>query len=94
MNDLLTNPTLHSIIVGAIVSLGVWFVKREITRIDKQLANTVRRDELQQIRRDMDRRHEENLERLDRIDTATTGTHKRIDQLYDKLITGASRKSS
>lgn len=87
MNDLLTDP--FKIIVslfGVAMSILGWFVKRELSRIDKAVDDMVRKDELQQLREDMDQRHQENLGRLDRIDTATTGTHQRIDQLYRDLI--------
>ena len=38
---------------------------------------------------DMDRRHDENLTRFDRleekIDSGITGTHQRIDKLFERL---------
>lgn len=86
MDELLNDPKLHSGIVAALVGLGIWFVKREVRRIDKALEGAVRRDELKQLREDMDRRHEENSGRLGRIETGVTGTHQRIDQLYCDLM--------
>lgn len=87
--DWLNDPKLHSALTAAIVSLGVWFVKREVTRIDRALAQAVRRDELRQLREDMDRRHDENLARLDRIEesmeSGNTGIHQRIDELFLKI---------
>lgn len=41
---------------------------------------------LDELRDDMERRHEENRETFDRIDTATTGTHKLILDLYRDLL--------
>lgn len=86
MDALLNDPKLHSGLVAVLVAAGIWFVKREVARIDKALAGAVRRDELKQLRQDMDRRHEENSGRLERIETGVTGTHQRIDQLYCDLM--------
>lgn len=86
MNEFFTDPKNITMAVlaifGGIVS---WFFKREVRRIDEALAESVRRPELEQLRKDMDSRHGENIDRLDRIETTTTGTHKRIDDLYRDL---------
>lgn len=39
------------------------------------------------LRRDMERRHEENRESYDKIETGITGTHQRLDALYRDLLT-------
>lgn len=96
MNDLLTNPTLHSLIVGAIVSLGVWFVKRYIQRgesqiesrfaaIEKQLQSTVKKEELTLLRRDSDRRHEENREVQSEIKELVKAMDSRLYELVKSL---------
>lgn len=90
MDDWINDPKLHSFLVAALVALGVYLVKREVKRIDEGLAHAVKRSELEQLRADMRREHQENLGRLDRIesaiDTGITGTHRRIDDLYKELI--------
>jgi uncharacterized membrane-anchored protein YjiN (DUF445 family) len=97
MNDLLTDPKSWVIgILGILGTIVTWLFKRELSRIDKAMEESVRRDELTQLRADIDRRHqesahrqdkrhEENTDRLDRIETGVTGTHQRIDQLYRDL---------
>ena len=90
MDDWINDPKLHSTLVAILVAAGAWFVKREVRRIDQGLANAVKRSELEQLRADMRREHQENISRLDRIETAIdtgiTGTHRRIDDLYKELI--------
>lgn len=87
MNDLLTDPKAWFIgllaILGGIVA---WFFQRELARIDKAIADSVKRDEFNSLRADMDRRHSENVAKLDNIDEGITGTHQRIDALYRDLI--------
>lgn len=87
MNDLLTDP--KSWVIGLITLLGAivaWFFQRELARIDRAIAESVKRDEFNQLRRDMDARHTENVDKLDRIDLGITGTHQRIDALYRDLM--------
>jgi hypothetical protein len=60
--------------------------REEFTRLDNLLAEAVRRDEFNSLRDDMDRRHGDNIERLDRIEKSTTGTNNRIDAIYEKII--------
>lgn len=87
MNDFFNDPKSALLaLLGACMGVISWFGKREIRRIDKALAESVRRHEFEQLRKDMDSRHGENIDRLDRIETATTGTHKRIDELYRDLV--------
>lgn len=86
MNDLLTDPKAW--VIGLLTVLGgivTWFFQRELSRIDRALAESVRREEFNQLRGDMDRRHAENVEKLDSIDSGITGTHRRIDALYERL---------
>lgn len=100
MNDLLNDPKLHSALVTGIVGSGValvrWLVKREIARNDQRiaaveigLANTVKRNEFDQLRRDLHVEHKENLDRFrdlgERVDASATGTHARIDKLFELL---------
>lgn len=103
MNDLFNDPKLHSGLVAGIVSAGIWLVrwlvKREISRndqriaaVEKGLANGVKRTEFEQLRADGDQRHRENSERLERIEDATTGTHRRIDELFLKMPEWLQRK--
>lgn len=86
MNDLLTDPKAWFLglfaILGAIVA---WFFQRELARIDKAIADSVKRDEFNQLRRDMDGRHQENKGTLGEIKEGIAGTHSRIDALYQKL---------
>lgn len=92
MNALLSDPfKLVVIALGAVMTLLGWFMRREMSRFDKALDDMVRKDELEKLRDDMDRRHQEHLGRLDKIDSATTGTHQRIDQLYRDLIDRAGK---
>lgn len=87
MNDFFSDPKSAALgLLGTLVGVITWLGKREIRRIDKALDESVRRHEFEQLRKDMDSRHGENIARLDRIDTATTGTHKRIDDLYCDLM--------
>jgi C4-dicarboxylate-specific signal transduction histidine kinase len=51
-------------------------------RVEKQLDD---------LRDDMERRHEENRETFDKIETATTGTHKLIVDLYRDLLQRGGR---
>lgn len=85
MDDLLQDPKAHSIFWGAVLAVLGFFGRREVNRIDRAIADSVRKQELSQLRLDMDQRHRENVERLDRIEAATTGTHSRIDDLYRDL---------
>lgn len=87
MNDLLTDPKAW--VLGLLTLLGgivAWFFQRELARIDRAIAESVRRDEFIQLRGDMDRRHAENVAKLDSIDSGITGTHQRIDALYRDLL--------
>jgi len=87
MSDFFSDPKSALIaLLGILGGIVTWLFKREVRRIDKALAESVRREEFNQWRGDMDRRHEENIDRLDRIEAATTGTHKRIDELYRDLV--------
>lgn len=94
--DFVNDPKLHSALVAAIVSLGVYLVKREISRrdarltsIEEGLADSVRRNEFDQLRRDLHVEHKENLDRFrdlgEKVDASATGTHARIDKLFELL---------
>lgn len=78
MNDIFGDP--KSIIVGligAVMTLLAWIGRRELERV---------KGDNQSLRDDMERRHKENIDRLDRIETGVTDTHRRIDDLYRDLL--------
>lgn len=85
MNEFFTDPKTAVAMLAFMVAVVSWFFRREVKRIDQALADSVRRPELEQLRKDQDGRHGENIDRLVRIEVATTGTHKRIDELYRDL---------
>lgn len=86
MNEFFTDPKSALLaLLGLLGGIVTWLFKREVRRIDKALAESVRRHEFEQLRRDMDTRHGENTDRLKSIEAVTTGTHKRIDELYRDL---------
>ena len=87
MNDLLTDPKAW--VIGLLATLGgivAWFFQRELSRIDRAIAESVKRDEFNALRADMGRRHNENVTKLDNINSGITGTHQRIDALYRDLL--------
>ncbi len=75
-----------------------WFFQRELTRIDKAIAEMVRRDEFTKLRDDMDRRHTENVEKLDKIGDVLSEIRTRVAVLRDRAgddplgDTGAHRR--
>lgn len=83
MNDLLTDWKNTAIaLLGALVTLLGW--------LGKDYAKRVRRLEEESVTREyVDSKHDENIERFDRleakIDTGITGTHQRIDKLFERL---------
>jgi hypothetical protein len=80
MNDLLTDPKSALIaVLGILMAVLTWLGKGALERIKHLEQNAA-------TQADIDKRHEENLERLDRIETAVTGTHRRIDDLYRDLM--------
>lgn len=89
MDEWFNDPKLHSALVAVLVAIGVFLMKREVKRIDEGLAHAVKRSELEQLRADMRNEHRENVGRLDgierKIDTGITGTHQRIDRIFEKL---------
>lgn len=86
MNDLLNDPKLHS--VGMVILMGIagFFGRRELKRLDESIKDSVKRQEFDQLRKDMDTRHQENIGRLDQIGETAIQTHRRIDDLYRDLI--------
>lgn len=91
MNELLSDTrfwlvTLGAAIVGLVKYLFTQHKAETKERIDKIERESVRRSEFDQWRADSQQKHQENLAKLDDIATATTGTHKRIDDLYRDLI--------
>jgi hypothetical protein len=67
-----------------------------ILAVERAVANAVKRSELERFRADLKEEHVENVENMrqlgadikdlgNKIDTAITGTHKRIDDLFRTL---------
>jgi hypothetical protein len=92
MNDLINDPKAVAATMVILMSIAGFFGRRELRRLDKAIENSVRRREFEQLREDMDERHQENLQRLDKIDTAVTGTHQRVDTFLMKLPELLTRK--
>lgn len=87
MNDLLNDPkSIIGYLFGACMGLVMLIWRRHEADTKERLvrleATAVRKDELAQLRADMDRRHTENSTKLDNINEGVTGTHRRIDELY------------
>ena len=85
MNDLLKDPKLAYGIITLCIGVIIVLFRREVKRIDTMLADSVRRSEFDQLRKDMDTRHHENIDRLERIEDVSTGTHRRIDEFLLQL---------
>lgn len=86
MNELLSDARFWFTAMGlGLLGFVKYLWKKQEKRLDALEADAVRKDELQQLREDMEHRHDENRELLARIDASTTGTHQRIDQLYRDL---------
>lgn len=87
MNELLSDTRFWLVTLGAaIVGLMKYLLVGHTRRLDVLEAAAVRKHEFEQLRDDMERRHDENRETLAQIAEATTGTHARIDELYRDLI--------
>lgn len=78
--------TVISLLATALAGISVFFVKRYVDKVERLEADAVRRDEIDQLREDMNARHAENTKKLDDIMDATSGTHRRIDDLYRDLM--------
>jgi Ser/Thr protein kinase RdoA (MazF antagonist) len=79
MNDVFTDWKNAAItLLGALVAVLSFIGRGALKRLEWLEKNAA-------TKADTNQRHQENLERLDRIETATTGTHKRIDELYRDL---------
>jgi hypothetical protein len=65
--------------------MGKAMTREEHERICQDRNARVER-QLDELRGDMEKRHEENRETFDKIETATTGTHKLIVDLYRDLL--------
>lgn len=105
MDDLLNDPKVHTVVVAMIAGLGGWFVKREVRRIDKGLENAVHRSELDQLRKEIDKRHAENrrdhaefkqavTDDLTEIKETVGITHRRIDDLYQLMAKNGNGSKS
>lgn len=91
MNELLSDTRFWLVTLGTgIVALMRYLFVKHTTetkeRLDKLEEAAVRRSEFEQLREDMNVRHEENRQKLDDIMETATGTHRRIDDLYRDLM--------
>jgi hypothetical protein len=92
VNDLLSDVRFWFTAMGlGLVSLVKYLWAKQEKRLADLEANTVRREELEDLRADLRGEHEENSRRLDRIESGVTGTHKRLDELYRDLIGRSER---
>lgn len=79
MNDLFNDPKLHSLVLVILMGTAGFFGRRELRRLDEAIKDSVKRHEFDQLRQDMQTRHQENIGRLDMIGD-------RMDALYRSLI--------
>lgn len=86
MNELLSDPKFTLAVVCALVGLLMWLGKGYTRRLEALEREAVRRKDLKELRDDLRLEHRENTEKLESIETAVTGTHRRIDQLYIDLM--------
>lgn len=87
MNDLFADwKNIAIAALGGLVSLGAWIFKGHVRRLEQLEAAAARKQEIEQLREDMDRRHDQNITTLGEIKDAVTGTHQRIDDLYTQLL--------
>lgn len=70
------------------MALLAWIGKRELKRIENDMKSLKEGVgvEIESLRGDMEQRHFENTQKLDKIDSGVTATHRRIDDLYRDLI--------
>jgi hypothetical protein len=93
MNELLNDTRFWLVTLGAaVVGFVRYLWNKQERRLEKLEADSVRRVEFDQFRADLREEHEENSERLDRIETGITGTHKRLDDLYRDLIAKSGQR--
>lgn len=83
MNDLLTDWKNAAIaLLGALVGILTYLGRNALRRLEQVERESVTREYV-------DSKHDENIERFDRlekkIDTGITGTHQRIDKLFERL---------
>lgn len=80
--------TFAVLIIGIIIRVERRMGKA-LTREEHERICSARNEHVQKsiddLRDDMERRHEENRETFDKIETAVTGTHKLITDLYRDL---------
>jgi hypothetical protein len=86
MNELLSDPKFTLAVVGALVGLLMWLGRGYTRRLEALEREAVRKMDLKELRDDLRREHAENSEKLESIETAVTGTHRRIDDLYRDLM--------
>ena len=84
MNDLLNDPkALVGYLLTALMGLVMYIWRKNDQETRDRITNL---EKNAVTKTDMDKRHAENIGRLDRIETAVTGTHRRIDDLYRDLM--------
>lgn len=91
VNEILADP--KSIILGLLailMSIITWIGKDHMKRLRALEADAVRKADLEKLRKDIadDRMamHNQNQNKLDRIDATVTSTHQRIDALYRDMV--------
>lgn len=76
-------------LIGIVVRLerrmGKALTREEHEAICKDRNDRVEK-QINALRSDMERRHEENRDTFEKIETGITGTHRRLDDLYRDLI--------
>lgn len=90
MNELLSDTRFWLVTLGGgIVAFVKYLWNRQEKRIDAMEDDMVRRAEFDQFRADQKEEHQENIGRLDDIQTGITGTNRRLDDLYRDLMNKA-----
>ena len=87
MNDILGDPkSLIGWLCTAVMGLIMYIWRRNETEMKERLNHLEKNFA---TKADVETRHGENIERFDRleskIDSGITGTHQRIDRLFDRL---------
>ncbi|HEY6927443.1 MAG TPA: hypothetical protein VI653_28470 [Steroidobacteraceae bacterium] len=86
MNELLSDPKFSLFVVSALGALLMWLGKGYTRRLEALEREAVRKKDLKELREDLRSEHKQNTEKLDSIESAVTGTHRRIDDLYRDLM--------
>lgn len=89
MNDLLSDPRFSLAVATGLVAMSVWIFKSHSRRLELLEREAVKKEDLTMLREDLKAEHKENSTKLDGIEAAVTGTHRRIDELYRDLVKAA-----